>query len=116
MKRIHKAYWEGLRLLAAWERWNRKLPHNRLLRRWERESETTTRTTGPNASRRRARWRGPSDGDAATSKRTSTRVFAVFACCPPGPPDPVKRHSSSSSAITQDPLTRNRSVAMKTRE
>src|SRR5581483_8728425 len=56
----------------------------------------------------RARWRGPSDGDAAASNRTSTRVFEVLACWPPGPPDPEKRHSSSPIAIVHDRVTRNR--------
>jgi hypothetical protein len=37
LKRIHKAYWEGLRKLAAWQRWHGKLPANRLLVRWRRD-------------------------------------------------------------------------------
>jgi hypothetical protein len=38
LKRIHKVFWVGLRKLAAWERWHRKLPHNRVLVRWERDA------------------------------------------------------------------------------
>jgi hypothetical protein len=37
LKRIHKAYWEGLRKLAAWQRWHRKLPANRVIGRWHRD-------------------------------------------------------------------------------
>src|SRR5438270_478497 len=33
------------------------------------------------------------------SQINSTRVLAVLACCPPGPPEPVKRHWSSSLGI-----------------
>lgn len=33
LKRLHVAYLEALRQYAAWQRWNRKAPHNRLLRR-----------------------------------------------------------------------------------
>ncbi len=33
------------------------------------------------------------------SNTSSTRVLEVLACCPPGPPEPVKRHSSSDSGI-----------------
>ena len=57
----------------------------------------------------RARWRGPSDGDDSTSNNNSTRVFDVLACCPPGPPDELNRHSSSSGAITQVRVMRRRS-------
>jgi hypothetical protein len=37
LKRIHKAYWQGLRKLAAWRRWQRKLPANRVMARWRRD-------------------------------------------------------------------------------
>jgi hypothetical protein len=37
LNRIHKAYWEGLRLIAAWSRWQRKRPHNRVRFQWERD-------------------------------------------------------------------------------
>ena len=40
------------------------------------------------------------------SNTNSTRVFDVLACWPPGPPDPLKRHSSSSGGITQLRVTR----------
>ena len=29
LRRLHKAYWEGRRLLAKWNRWKAKLPKNR---------------------------------------------------------------------------------------
>ena len=50
------------------------------LRAWERESDDVALATGPSRSSRRARWRGPNEGDVATGKRTSTRVSEVLAC------------------------------------
>ncbi len=50
------------------------------LRACERESDAVARATGPRRSSSRARWRGPSDGEVATGKRTSTRVSDVLAC------------------------------------
>src|SRR3954468_4316924 len=41
------------------------------------------------------------------SKRTSALVFEVLACWPPGPPEAVKRHSSSSSGMVHDLVTRS---------
>jgi hypothetical protein len=38
LKRIHKVYWAGLKKIAAWQRWHRKLPHNRVLTRWHRDA------------------------------------------------------------------------------
>ena len=70
-------------------------------------SEAVARTTGPSCSRRRARWRGPRERDSATLNRTSTRVSEVLACWPPGPPERLVCHSSSSSAITQLGVTRS---------
>jgi hypothetical protein len=29
LRRLHRAYWEGRRLIAKWERWNAKRPENR---------------------------------------------------------------------------------------
>ena len=48
---------------------------------------------------------GPSDGELATSKTTSARVLAVLACWPPGPPEALKRQSSSDSGMLQLRLT-----------
>ena len=76
------------------------------LRAWERSSEATTRSIGPTFSSRRARCRGPSDGEFSMSKRTSTLVLEVLACWPPGPPLAVNRHSSSSRGIEQLRVTR----------
>jgi hypothetical protein len=30
LRRLHKAFWEGRRLLARWQRWNARLPKNRI--------------------------------------------------------------------------------------
>ena len=77
------------------------------LRACERLSELVARTTGPRRSSSSSRWRGASDEEAATSNRTSTRVSEVLACWPPGPPEPVVRHSSSSRLTTHVGVTRN---------
>ena len=77
------------------------------LRACERESAAVARTTGPSRSSRRARCRGPSDVDASTSKRTSTRVSDVFACWPPGPPERDTSHSSSLRSMRHDGVTRS---------
>lgn len=37
LKAIHKWYWKALRDIADWERWSRKLPKNRVIRRWIRD-------------------------------------------------------------------------------
>lgn len=39
LKAIHKWYWQTLRAYANWERWNRKLPKNRVCRRWQRDTQ-----------------------------------------------------------------------------
>lgn len=39
LKKINKAYEEGLRQRAAWCRWAAKLPHNRVIRRWKRNEK-----------------------------------------------------------------------------
>ena len=65
----------------------------------------TTRTTGPNRASNLSRWWGASDGEARTSKRSSTLVLDVLACWPPGPPDAVKLHSSSAQGMASDGLT-----------
>src|SRR5205823_5114439 len=96
----------GLRSASASRSRSRDNASSRL-RAWDRVSDATTRTTGPKRSSSRARCDGVSDGDPSTSKRTSTRVFDVFACCPPGPPGPEKRHSSSSNGIAHVPVTRS---------
>lgn len=72
------------------------------LRRCERLAAHTTRTRGPSASRSRRRVGSSRLGLAAMSKTTSTRVLAVLACWPPGPPAPLKRHCSSSSGTTPE--------------
>ncbi len=33
------------------------------------------------------------------SKRTSARVLVLLACWPPGPPERLKRHSSSATGM-----------------
>ena len=64
------------------------------------------RATGPMRSSSRSRCRGANDVDVAIGNRTSTRVSDVLACWPPGPPEPVVRHSSSSRRITHVEFTR----------
>jgi hypothetical protein len=71
------------------------------LRACERSSLTTMRSDTPSLSKRRARWRGPRTLEAAMSKTSSTLVLAVLACCPPGPPLALKRHSSSAAGMTR---------------
>lgn len=39
LKRLSKAYQQGLRQQAAWNRWSAKLPHNRVIRRWKRNEQ-----------------------------------------------------------------------------
>jgi hypothetical protein len=39
LKRLHAAYWRALRRYATWQRWRRKLPHNRVLRRRIRDEQ-----------------------------------------------------------------------------
>src|SRR6516225_8096333 len=39
LKRLHAAYWRALRQYAAWQRWRRKMPHNRVLRRRIRDEQ-----------------------------------------------------------------------------
>jgi len=36
LKKLYSFYWKALRRNAEWERWNRKEPQNRILRKWYR--------------------------------------------------------------------------------
>jgi hypothetical protein len=38
LKRLHRACETARRQVAAWHRWHRKMPHNRVVRRWLRDS------------------------------------------------------------------------------
>lgn len=38
LKKLHAAYWRALRQFATWQRWSRKRPQNRVLRRRVRDS------------------------------------------------------------------------------
>ena len=38
LKFIHKCYFKTLRDKAKWERWNNKLPKNRVIRKWRRNA------------------------------------------------------------------------------
>jgi len=80
------------------------------LRSCDRSSAATTRRTGPNRPRSFSRWRGPREGLVAIENTHSTRVLEVFACWPPGPPLPLKRHSNSSRGMTSERLTRSTRV------
>src|SRR6266480_6279965 len=57
-----------------------------------------------------ARWRGPSDGEPATSKTASTRVLRVLTFWPPGPPLREKRNSNSPRGMTTVRETRRPSM------
>ena len=77
------------------------------LRAWDRSSLATTRTTGPRRSTSRSRCPRRQRGEAATSKRTSARVFDVLACWPPGPLDAENRHSAPPAGSRAPGLTRS---------
>jgi hypothetical protein len=38
LKAIHKWHWQTVRDYANWQRWSRKQPQNRVIRRWKREN------------------------------------------------------------------------------
>jgi hypothetical protein len=38
LKFIHKCYFQTLRDRARWQRWNNKLPKNRVIRKWQRDT------------------------------------------------------------------------------
>jgi len=80
-----------------------------LLRICERSSVTATRTTGPSSSSNLARCVSVGAADVAMFHVRMTLVFEVFACWPPGPPLPEKRHRSSPAGILRDLVT-SRSV------
>ena len=39
LKKLYAYYWKSLRAYAEWERWNRKDPSNRILRKWTRNDK-----------------------------------------------------------------------------
>ena len=78
------------------------------LRAWLRSSCETARNTGPARSTTRRFCASLSVSDASTSKRASTRVSALFACCPPGPLDRETLIEISASGIATDAVTRRR--------
>lgn len=39
IKKLHKLYWQAVRRHAEWVRWDRKLPKNRLLKKWYRNEK-----------------------------------------------------------------------------
>ncbi len=50
LKALHKRYWQAVRQVAAWQRWNRKLPRNRVVRQWLRDTagrKIASRIVGP---------------------------------------------------------------------
>jgi hypothetical protein len=38
LKMLHKRYWQTKRAFAEWKRWQRKLPKNRVIRKWLRDA------------------------------------------------------------------------------
>jgi hypothetical protein len=53
----------------------------------------------------RCRCLSPNARDPSTFHDNITRVEALFACCPPGPPDGLKDNSSSSPGIVSERVT-----------
>ncbi len=50
LKKLQNFYWKALRKQAEWNRWNRKEPQNRLLRKWfrnEKNQKTGFEIIGP---------------------------------------------------------------------
>lgn len=50
IKKLHSFYWKALRRNAEWERWYRKAPQNRVLRKWFRDEKgrkTGSEIVGP---------------------------------------------------------------------
>ena len=90
---------------------NRSRARSRL-RDWERESADAATATAPTRASSRVRWASVRDGDSATENRTSARVAARLACCPPGPPGVSKRQVSSLSGTWRRP-TRRTSVTLR---
>lgn len=39
LKKLYKSYWKSLYREGDWERWNRKEPQNRIIRKWERNEK-----------------------------------------------------------------------------
>jgi hypothetical protein len=39
LKKLHARYWRALRGYAAWRRWQRKRPQNRVIREWLRDAQ-----------------------------------------------------------------------------
>lgn len=75
------------------------------LRHWDRLSSTDTVTTPlrallPRRSSILVRRFSATEGLAARSKDNSTRVAALLACWPPGPPDVSNRQCSSAAGMT----------------
>src|SRR5690348_7413173 len=54
----------------------------------------------------RARTGSGSDGECATSKRSSTALSVRLTCCPPGPSARRKRSVNSDSGMSMDAETR----------
>jgi hypothetical protein len=39
LKKLKKYYWKAIYRIAEWNRWNNKLPHNRIIRKWHRNEK-----------------------------------------------------------------------------
>ena len=83
------------------------------LRRCERVSWDTARTTGPQRPMIRRFCASVSTDEAATSKLASTREAVTFACCPPGPEERLARTSTSSGGIDRPGRTRITSLVCR---
>jgi len=100
--RVFRRFLRGWR--AARTRSARRRSASSRFRSCERSSSTTTRIDGPNASRSRRRCVSDNAAESTMLQFSSTLVAALFACCPPGPPEEVNLSRSSASGMTSDSL------------
>jgi tryptophanyl-tRNA synthetase len=83
------------------------------LRRCERVSWATARTTGPQRAITLRFCSSVSVEEAATSKLASIREAVTFACCPPGPDERLARTSTSSGGIVRPGRTSSTSLVWR---
>src|SRR5690606_17759398 len=94
-------------LVATSSRAARRARASSRLRSWVRKRWALITSTPSAVSRRsrrasrRSRTAGGSEGEPATSKRSSTAVETLLTFCPPGPPARTKRSTSSCSGMAR---------------
>lgn len=90
---------------AFWSRSTKRSTARHRFCHWLRDSCTWSRRTPSesmrpfSADRTSIFWSSLSDGEAATSNRSSTRVASLFTFCPPGPPLRENEKCSSASGM-----------------